>query len=191
MKILVMCGSPRKQANTRILARAVEDLVRDRNIDLLSFDVRHDRLPLFEMDEEGGPYPALVKLRNDARAADGMVICTPEYHNGISGALKNALDFLGSDVFAEKGIVILASSGGGKGGINALNQLRLIMRSLSGYVLPGQFIVDPDDVLPGDPPGLRHECRSRLAGLVEQLVQFTAARMDVVGSRRRGTTTST
>ena len=138
MKILVVCGSPREQANTRVLAKAVEGIVRARGVDLLTFDVRYDRLPLFGMEEEDGAGPGLVKLRSDARAADGMVICTPEYHNGISGALKNALDFLGGDVFAGKGILLLAAAGGGKGGINALNQLRLIMRALSGHALPGQ-----------------------------------------------------
>ena len=173
MKILVVCGSPREQANTRVLAKAVEGMVRARGVDLLTFDVRYDRLPLFGLEEGDGAGPGLVKLRSDARAADGMVICTPEYHNGISGALKNALDFLGGDVFAGKGILLLAAAGGGKGGINALNQLRLIMRALSGHALPGQSVVDPECVLPGDPPQLRRECLERLAELVDGLVQFT------------------
>lgn len=49
------------------------------------------------------------------KAADGVVLCTPEYHNAMSGALKNSLDYLSSSEFLHKPVALLAVAGGGKG----------------------------------------------------------------------------
>jgi NAD(P)H-dependent FMN reductase len=43
--------------------------------------------------EDEGTYPSGVgKLREEVRAAQGIILGTPEYHGGFSGVLKNALD---------------------------------------------------------------------------------------------------
>ena len=64
------------------------------------------------------------------------MLCTPEYHNAMSGALKNSLDYLSSSEFVHKPVALLAVAGGGKGGINALNSMRTVAR---GYTpMPSQ-----------------------------------------------------
>ncbi len=93
---------------------------------------------------EPGQYelPSIQRLTKLATEADAFVIITPEYHNGMSGALKNALDFLGIDHFKKKPTAILSVQGGVVGGFNALNQLRLILRSLHANTLTEQVIVN-------------------------------------------------
>ena len=54
-------------------------------------------LPHFnpDLDGEGAVAPAAVQaLRSQVAAADGLLICSPEYAHGVPGALKNALDWL-------------------------------------------------------------------------------------------------
>jgi NAD(P)H-dependent FMN reductase len=63
----------------------------------------------------------------------------------MSGALKNALDYVGSRQFRGKPVGLLACAGGGKGGINALTNLRTVVRGIMGMALPDQVVVDEDD----------------------------------------------
>lgn len=63
----------------------------------------------------------------------------------MTGALKNALDYLGSAEFRGKPVGLLCSAGGGKGGMNALNDMRIVVRGILGLALPDQAVVDEDD----------------------------------------------
>ncbi len=52
-------------------------------------------LPHFNPDDDGENAPAIVAdLRARVGAADGLLICTPEYAHGLPGSLKNLLDWL-------------------------------------------------------------------------------------------------
>ncbi|GGE07012.1 FMN-dependent NADPH-azoreductase [Marinithermofilum abyssi] len=168
-KFLVVNGSPRRGGLTRGLASKAAELLERRGEQVIRFDV--GELPLFGVGEET---EAVQRWRQAASEADGFFIATPEYHNGISGALKNALDFLGSHHLERKPVAITAAAGGGKGGINALNNLRLVLRGLYAWVLPQQWVADPGCF----------DARGQLAGesgitavkeLVEELCYFAAA----------------
>lgn len=64
------------------------------------------------------------------RNAQGMIIGSPEYHGGISGALKNAIDWMGFDVFEDKLIGLVCTSGEPMGAVNTLGSLRMIARAV-------------------------------------------------------------
>lgn len=145
VKILVVGGSPSEQSNTRKIAKLAVNLLQEQRIEVLYFDVGLTPLPLYTGHSSEREDPAIQQWTRYAEAADGYFITTPEYHGGMSGALKNALDFLGSRQFKGKPISIAATAGGGKGGINALNNLRIVMRAVQGLVLTSQFVADPDD----------------------------------------------
>ena len=55
-------------------------------------------LPLFNPDLDGSEPEAVRRFQAALAAADGILICSPEYAHGVSGAMKNALDWLVSDV---------------------------------------------------------------------------------------------
>lgn len=55
-------------------------------------------LPLFNADLDGNEPEAVRRFQAAMAAADGILICSPEYAHGVSGAMKNALDWLVSDV---------------------------------------------------------------------------------------------
>ncbi|WP_349408421.1 NADPH-dependent FMN reductase [Pseudalkalibacillus sp. SCS-8] len=143
MKILVVNGSPMEKSRTRGITRLAKELLEEKGAEVTFFDLGTEKLPLFPGDEENDQNESLQKLKKEADTADAFFIASPEYHNGMSGALKNALDFLGGSHFKHKPAAIAAASGGSKGGINALNNMRIVLRGLYALVLPDQFVSDP------------------------------------------------
>jgi azobenzene reductase len=143
MKIMVIAGSPKAESRTRGLAQYAAEVLREMNVEVLYFDVGIDRLPLFTGDATSAENEMVKKLADYAEEADGFFVTSPEYHSGMSGALKNALDFLGGKYFKNKPSSIAVAAGGGKGGINALANLRTVLRGIYSLVIPDQFVADP------------------------------------------------
>ncbi|WP_141433078.1 NADPH-dependent FMN reductase [Bacillus sp. 03113] len=138
MKIIVINGSPRKKGRTGVAAKYIADKYSFEFIDLSTGD-----LPLFNGEEHQSELQAVKQLRQQVLEADGVILTSPEYHSAMSGALKNALDFLGSGQFTHKPVALLAVAGGGKGGINALNNMRTVGRGVYANVIPKQLVLDP------------------------------------------------
>jgi len=69
-------------------------------------------LPHFNPDLDGDEPPSVVReFRDLLRAADGVIICSPEYAHGIPGSLKNALDWLVSDgTLVGKPVVVITTA---------------------------------------------------------------------------------
>ncbi|MFF2885896.1 NADPH-dependent FMN reductase [Paenibacillus sp. NPDC057967] len=144
--VLFISGSPRAGANTKAVINVVYRLLRDKQGNSQLLDLHRHVLPLFNGDPAQQELDTVVQLQKLAQEADAYFIVTPEYHNGISGALKNALDFLNGDHFRGKPVAIAAAAGGGKGGINALNNLRLVLRGLGANTLSSQYVADPGQI---------------------------------------------
>src|ERR1051325_2041730 len=93
--LLGIAGSLRRGSYNRVLLRAAS-AVSPPDIGLEIYDGIAG-LPLFDEDLEarttGGP-PAVKQLRDQVRAAAGLVIATPEYNQSMAGVLKNAIDWL-------------------------------------------------------------------------------------------------
>jgi azobenzene reductase len=73
--------------------------------------------------------------------------------------------------FRKKPVAIACAAGGGKGGINALNNLRLVMRGVGGLVIANQCVVDPHDFDANDK--LSETAATRLTAIVDELVEIT------------------
>lgn len=143
MRIMLVCGSLHQASTTRASLQIVESVLRQAGVEVDFFDLRTNHFPLYDPDADDPP--AVADFRARARLAQGFVLGTPEYHNGMTGALKNAVDYLGSAEFRGKPVGLLCSAGGGKGGMNALNDLRTVVRGVMGLALPEQAVVDEDD----------------------------------------------
>jgi len=126
IKLAAISGSLRAaSANTAVL-RTLQDLMpADVQMDLLPLD----DVPLYNQDLDGPqPLPEVARLRAAIEAADGLVICTPEYNGGVPGVLKNALDWASRPAVASplkhKPVVIMSCSPAFTGGARAHAQLR-------------------------------------------------------------------
>jgi NAD(P)H-dependent FMN reductase len=95
VRILALGGSLREASFNRALLHEAAALAPSGT----ELDVSHvaviGSLPLFNQDilDRDGPPPGVARLKDALRAADGLLIATPEYNWGIPGFLKNAIDW--------------------------------------------------------------------------------------------------
>lgn len=139
-KIVGINGSLRPESYTyQALNVATEKLeALGATVELL--DLRQMNLPFCNGGDEYVDYPDVERLRQTVREADGLILATPEYHGGVSGVLKNALDLMSFKELSGK-VTGLISVLGGQANSNALNELRLIVRWVHGWVIPEQIAV--------------------------------------------------
>lgn len=84
-------------------------------------------IPLYDGDLESaeGLPAAVVALKERVMAADGLILATPEYNNGMPGVFKNAIDWLSrppkdtAAVFAGRAVALVGASPGGFGTVMA------------------------------------------------------------------------
>jgi chromate reductase len=91
VKILGFAGSLRKASLNRALLRAAQERAPEGMI-IEAFDLIG--IPLFNADVEAqGDPPAVVAFKEAIRAADGVLMVTPEYNHGVPAVTKNAIDW--------------------------------------------------------------------------------------------------
>ncbi|MBW8780225.1 MAG: NAD(P)H-dependent oxidoreductase, partial [Burkholderiales bacterium] len=114
LNVLALCGSLRKASINAALLRVAARLARP-EVDIEIADWL-GRLPLFNPDLEDviadDELPrAVVALRMAVAAADAIVIASPEYAHGVSGTIKNTLDWLVSfPPFIHKPVAVINAS---------------------------------------------------------------------------------
>ena len=104
-------------------------------------DLRELDLPMYNPDDERDPPPAASTLIEACHDADGMLWSSPMYQGTISGAFKNALDWLhplGSrePPFLHDEVIGLISAAGGTQGLQAINTMEFAVRALRGWAVP-------------------------------------------------------
>jgi NAD(P)H-dependent FMN reductase len=136
MRILAFGGSLREGSLNRALLREAAELMpRDVELDMSQLGVAGS-LPLFNADLQGdGSLPQARTLKDALRAADGLLIATPEYNWGIPGFLKNAIDWASRpsadipEVFGDLPVAVMGA-GGGSGTRNAQTAWMSVFRFL-------------------------------------------------------------
>jgi NAD(P)H-dependent FMN reductase len=110
MRLVAISGSLRAASHNTSVLRAAQRLAPD-GVDIDLFE-GIGRLPFFNSDLEAGQLPEQVaRFRQLIAAADGLLISSPEYARGVSGVMKNALDWLvGSEEFAGKPVALINTS---------------------------------------------------------------------------------
>jgi chromate reductase len=116
--VFMICGSLRKGSFNRALMNALPALA---PADMkLTKAPSFRSFPLYDADLQAKGFPSDVTALADAiRAADAVIIITPEYNYSIPGALKNAIDWvsrLPDQPFKEKPVAIQSATGGPLGG---------------------------------------------------------------------------
>ncbi len=96
------------------------------------------RRPLFDADVEETALPGVAaELRSAVGAADGLRIVSPEYADGTSGALKNALEWMvGGGEIAAKPVALVSASTSTTGGGNARAWLAQTLTVMGAQVIP-------------------------------------------------------
>jgi len=140
--IVGFSGSLRRGSyNSALLRAAVAMMPEGSRLDAHPIDA----IPLYNGDEETahGVPPAVAALKDAIAAADGLLICTPEYNNSIPGVAKNAIDWLSrpaediARVFRGKPVALLGASPGGFGTILSQNAWLPVLRTLGAELWTG------------------------------------------------------
>ncbi len=141
MKLIAISGSLRASShNTAVLAAARDLAPAGVTIELFDGIVR---LPFFNSDlETADRLPEeVVVFRKVVGDADGVLISSPEYARGVSGVMKNALDWLvGSEEFPGKPIALINTS---PRATHALAALTLTLETMSAHIVGDAAITLP------------------------------------------------
>lgn len=172
--LLTLSGSLRKGSyNRMLLARASEAFG---PAEIIEGDLD---LPLYNGDlEEAQGVPEKVKaLAAHIKSADAVVIGAPEYNKGITGVLKNALDWVSrvpGSAFKDKPTVVISASAGRTGGETAQFMTMSCLTQLQARLIPGTAVLIAGAMNAFDEEGqLKDEMSQKL--LSERMEQLRAA----------------
>jgi len=139
MSILAFCGSLRRLSMNAALLRTTARLApTGLRVDIFSGLAS---LPLFNPDLEADLPPPVRLLHEAVVRCDALLIASPEYAHGVTGVLKNALDWLVSfEGFIDKRVAIFNAS---PRSVHADASLREILTTMSANVVAGACLALP------------------------------------------------
>jgi chromate reductase len=176
VKILGFVGSLRKGSYNKALMRAAIELVpADATIEV--FDLAG--IPPFNQDLETQPPQIVREFKDKIRAADALLIATPEYNYSVPGVLKNAIDAASrpyaDKVFDGKPVAIMSTSTGHLGGARAQYHLRQCFVYLNMHPINHPEVMLPFAAQNIDENGnlTNEETKKLVRELLEELVRWT------------------
>ena len=129
--IAVIVGSLRKDSFNRKLANAIVKLAPP---EFTFKQVHIGDLPLYNQDDDTNQADSVKRLKNEIKAAQGLLFVTPEYNRSMPGVLKNAIDHAsrpyGQSAWAGKPAGVLGASVGVIGTALAQQHLRNVLAYL-------------------------------------------------------------
>jgi chromate reductase len=157
------------------LQAALELLPED--VELEVFDL--EGIPPYNQDLENQPVERVKEFKAKIRAADAILIATPEYNYSIPGVLKNAIDCAsrpyGDNAFAHKPAAIMGASPGMIGTARAQYHLRQCFVFLSCFALnqPEVMVSFAQEKIDKDGKVTDQKTRELIKQLLENLVAWT------------------
>lgn len=178
LDVLGIAGSLRRGSLNRGLLRAAVELA-PADVRITTYEELR-AIPPYDADieAEGDPVP-VRDLKERIRAADALLIASPEYNYGIPGVLKNAIDWVSrpprSSVIYHKPIAIIGASTGNFGTARAQLALRQTFHFTKSYVLiePDVLVVRAAERFDADGNLVDEATREYVAHLVEALARWT------------------
>ena len=166
---LAVVGSLHRASVTRTVACALQRRLESAggSVDLL--DLLAEPLPLYNPDQ-AREWPGFGPLKERVDRANVFILGTPDYHGGISSALKNFLDYFWHE-FAGKLFVTLVASH--EKGLTVTDQLRTVARQCNAWSLPyGISVNENSDVKAGEI--INEKLQERLSMAVRDAVVYGA-----------------
>ncbi len=141
--LAIISASVRKNNNTKRVSLFFRNYLREQNLgttDIL--DLQEFNFPLFEerLAYQENPTAQVRDFASRIKAADGVLIATPEYNGGYPASLKNVVDLLYEE-WRRKPIAIATVSDGVFGGTQVITSLQFSLWKIRAWVVPAMFPV--------------------------------------------------
>jgi FMN reductase len=123
--------------------------------------------------------PPVLRLVDEVRKADGIMLGSPGYHGGISGLVKNAIDYIeelsrdARPYLQDRPVGLVATGAGWQGAVVTLTALRGIVHALRGWPTPlGVPINTIEPVFDKDGACIAPKIADQLNMMAAQVVEF-------------------
>jgi chromate reductase len=179
--LLGLSGSLRRASNSTVVLGGLQDALAPR-VALTIFPLHG--MPLYNEDDDGEHAPESVRaLRSAIQMSEGVIMISPEYNHGISGVLKNALDWAsrpyGRSALRGKPVLTMTASPAFTGGVRAQQQMNETLLSI-----PARLLLRPQIVIAGVHEKVRDgrlvddaALQFALAGVDDLIEEISAARL--------------
>lgn len=138
--ILAISGSLRKASSNRALVDAAAQLAADA-VEVAVYSTLAEIPPFNPDQDEVDPAAPVARFRAALQACDGVLISSPEYAHGVSGVMKNALDWVvGSGELVDKPVALINAAPRATHAHAALMETLTVM---SAQIVPGASITVP------------------------------------------------
>jgi len=139
--ILAIGGSTRPNSSSELAVQLAARAAEEAGARVITITGRDLMLPIYDTEtaERSEQATALV---NAVRSANGILVASPGYHGGISGMIKNALDYIedlsgdDSPYLHGKAVGCIAVAYGWQATVSTLHQLRQVTHALRGWPTP-------------------------------------------------------
>jgi len=149
MRVMVVSAISRESSSCHVLAKLIAEMVAAEP---------HVVVDFVHPSEVGVPvndgtvaddHPAATAWQARVAEVHCHIWVSPEYHSGMTGAMKNLFDFLGKEPMAGDVVGLVALAGGGMAALNTLNNMSVVARSLGAWVAPEHCALNSNDVKAG------------------------------------------
>jgi chromate reductase len=149
-KLLAFAGSLRRASFNHRLVQVAAEGAQQAGAEVKVISLKDFPMPVYDQDwfDEHGFPDSVLQVKALMKGHDGFLIASPEYNGSISGALKNAIDWvsrsepgeapLALSCFKGKTAALMATSPGGLGGLRGLSHVRAILEGVGVLVIPDQ-----------------------------------------------------
>jgi chromate reductase len=144
LKVLAISGSLRNHSLNRKALHIAKQIASATEANVEEADLKKLALPVYDGDiEDEGMPEQVMRFKAMVEAADVLLIASPEYNRSVTGALKNAIDWLsrGRNSLDGKVAAIFGASPGPFGTISGQNHLRQILVALNVLVVPQPQVI--------------------------------------------------
>jgi chromate reductase len=176
LKVLGFAGSLRKGSyNKALLRTAVEELPGDMELEVFELE----GIPPYNQDLDENMPEKVKEFKRKIRAADAILIATPEYNYSVPGVLKNAIDWAsrppGDNSWDDKPVAIMSASIGMIAGARAQYHLRQTFVYINMHPVNRPEVMVPNAADKVDAHGrvTDEKTRRKIKELLESLAAWT------------------
>jgi len=178
-KIAIISSSVRSGRRSHRVALYLKNFIESNNhAEAEILDLNEYRFPLFEerLKNQKNPSQNTVTFANKIKAADGVIIVTPEYNGGYPASIKNAIDLLVEE-WRHKPVAISTVSDGIFGGSQVITSLQFSLWKIKALTVTAMFPVPKvgDTFDESGNPSDEEGVNKRASAFISELIWFVEA----------------